>query len=159
MLVGELSRWGNRVDEVDALLPAADAALQWITDYGDKDGDGYVEYQRANDRGLHNQGWKDSWDAMRIASGALAPTPIALCEVQGYVYAALIARAHCATEANDDELAASLVERAEGLKRRFNQDFWVETDEGGYFAMGLDRDKNRIDGVGSNMGHCLWTGI
>jgi glycogen debranching enzyme len=159
MLIGELSRWGNRVDEVDALLPAADAALQWITDYGDKDGDGYVEYQRANDRGLQNQGWKDSWDSMRTASGQIAATPIALCEVQGYVYAALIARAHCATEADDTELAASLVERAENLKRRFNEDFWVDTDDGGYFAMGLDRDKNRIDGVGSNMGHCLWTGI
>jgi glycogen debranching enzyme len=159
MLVGELSRWGNRVEEVDALLPAADAALQWITDYGDKDGDGYVEYQRANDRGLQNQGWKDSWDSMRTRAGLLAMPPIALCEVQGYVYAALIARGHCATEAGDVELAASLVERAEELKRRFNQDFWVETDEGGYFALGLDRDKRPIDGLGSNMGHCLWTGI
>ena len=92
MLVGELSRWGNRREEVDALLPAADAALQWITDYGDKDGDGYVEYQRTTDRGSHNQGWKDSWDSMRNTDGTLANTPIALCEVQGYVYAALVAR-------------------------------------------------------------------
>jgi glycogen debranching enzyme len=159
MLIGELSRWGSRREEVDALLPAADAALQWITDYGDKDGDGYVEYQRTTDRGLQNQGWKDSWDAMRYLSGSLASSPIALCEVQGYVYAALIARGHCATEAGDHELAASLTARANDLKRRFNEDFWVETDAGGYFAMGLDRDKQRIDGIGSNMGHCLWTGI
>ncbi len=159
MLVGELSRWGSRRDEVDALLPAADAALQWIIDYGDKDGDGYVEYQRTTDRGLQNQGWKDSWDSMRSRDGSLAPTPIALCEVQGYVYAALIARSHCATEAGDEELAASLDERADQLKRRFNEDFWVETDDGGYFAMGLDRDKLPIDGIGSNQGHCLWTGI
>jgi glycogen debranching enzyme len=159
MLVGELSRWGSRREEVDALLPAADAALQWITDYGDKDGDGYVEYQRTTDRGLQNQGWKDSWDAMRFVSGSLASSPIALCEVQGYVYAALVARGHCATEAGDHELAASLTSRADELKRRFNEDFWVETDAGGYFAMGLDRDKQRIDGIGSNMGHCLWTGI
>jgi glycogen debranching enzyme len=159
MLVGELSRWGNRREEVDALLPAADRALQWITDYGDKDGDGYVEYQRTTDRGLQNQGWKDSWDSMRFADGSLAATPIALCEVQGYVYAALVARSHCATEAGDHELATSLSTRAEALKRRFNDDFWVETSDGGYFALGLDRDKKRIDGIGSNQAHCLWTGI
>jgi glycogen debranching enzyme len=159
MLVGELSRWGNKRDEVDALLPAADAALRWITEYGDRDGDGYVEYQRTTDRGLQNQGWKDSWDSMRYRDGSLAAPPIALCEVQGYVYAALRARMHCATEAGDHALAASLDARATDLKRRFNEDFWVETDDGGYFAMGLDRDKRPIDGLGSNQGHCLWTGI
>ena len=79
----------SRREEVDALLPAADAALAWITEYGDRDGDGYVEYQRTTDRGLQNQGWKDSWDSMRFADGSLAAPPIALCEVQGYVYAAL----------------------------------------------------------------------
>ena len=72
MLVGELSRWGNRREEVDALLPAADRALDWIFEYGDKDGDGYVEYQRTTDHGLQNQGWKDSWDSMRFADGTLA---------------------------------------------------------------------------------------
>lgn len=159
MLVGELSRWGSRREEVDALLPAADAALRWITEFGDRDGDGYVEYQRTTDHGLQNQGWKDSWDSMRFADGSLAATPIALCEEQGYVYAALIARGHCATEAGDHALAASLTARAAELKRRFNEDFWVDRDDGGYFALGLDRDKKRIDGVGSNMGHCLWTGI
>ncbi len=159
MLVGELSRWGSRREEVDALLPAADAALQWITDYGDRDGDGYVEYQRTTDHGLQNQGWKDSWDSMRFADGSLASTPIALCEVQGYVYAALIARSHSATEAGDDDLATSLTVRALDLKRRFNEDFWVDTPDGGYLAIGLDRDKKRIDGIASNMGHCLWTGI
>ena len=159
MLVGELSRWGNRREEVDALLPAADAALQWITDYGDKDGDGYVEYQRTTDRGLQNQGWKDSWDSMRNVDGTLANTPIALCEVQGYVYAAMIARSHCATEVGDIELATDLQARAAELKRRFNEDFWVDTPEGGYIALGLDRDKKPITGVGSNQGHCLWTGI
>ena len=91
MLVGELSRWGNRRAEVDALLPGGRPALEWITDYGDKDGDGYVEYQRTTDHGLQNQGWKDSWDSMRFADGTLAATPIALCEVQGYVYAAFVA--------------------------------------------------------------------
>jgi glycogen debranching enzyme len=82
-----------------------------------------------------------------------------LCEVQGYVYAALIARSHCATEAGDHVLASSLDARADELKRRFNEDFWVEAGDGGYFAMGLDRDKKLIDGIASNQGHCLWTGI
>jgi glycogen debranching enzyme len=159
MLVGELTRWGSRRSEVDALLPAADRALEWITEYGDKDGDGYVEYQRTSDRGLQNQGWKDSWDAIRFADGSLAQPPIALAEVQGYAYAALRARSHCATEAGDHELAASLRERAAELKRRFNRDFWVDAADGGYIALGLDREKRPIDGVGSNMGHCLWTGI
>ena len=103
MLIGELSRWGNRREEVDALLPAADRALDWITNYGDRDGDGYVEYQRTNDRGLENQGWKDSWDSTRFKNGKLAESPVALCEVQGYVYAALVARSHCATEAGDTD--------------------------------------------------------
>jgi glycogen debranching enzyme len=159
MLVGELMRWGNRRAEVDALLPAADKALAWITDYGDKDGDGYVEYQRMTDHGLVNQGWKDSWDSMRFADGALAQTPISLCEVQGYVYAALVARRHAATEMGQHDLAQSLHERSDDLKRRFNEDFWIDTDDGGYFAMGLDRNGKKIDGLGSNMGHCLWTGI
>jgi glycogen debranching enzyme len=159
MLVGELTRWGSRRAEVDALVPAADRALEWITDYGDKDGDGYVEYARASDHGLQNQGWKDSWDSMRFMDGSLAQPPIALCEVQAYVYAALIARSHIATEAGDDELANSLHQRALALKRRFNEDFWVDAGDGGYFALGLDRDGKKIDGIGSNMGHCLWAGI
>ena len=99
MVLGELQRWGSRQGDVDALLPAADRALEWIDRFGDQDGDGYVEYERASDRGLVNQGWKDSWDAIRFADGRLARAPIAMCEVQGYVYAALVARSHFATEA------------------------------------------------------------
>jgi glycogen debranching enzyme len=160
MLVGELSRWGNRQEDVDALLPAADAALEWIESrYGDPDQDGYVEYHRKTDHGLQNQGWKDSWDSMRFMSGRIAEPPIALCEVQGYAYAALIARSHIATEAGDDARAAKLIARADELKRRFNEDFWIDTPDGGYIALGLDCDKKKIDGIGSNQGHCLWTGI
>jgi glycogen debranching enzyme len=160
MLVGELSRWGNQREAVDALLPAADRAIDWMRDFGDKDGDGYIEYQRTSDRGLRNQGWKDSWDSMRFADAGLAEPPIALAEVQGYMYAALVARGHCATEAGDNALAARLHEEARVLRERFNRDFWIETgNSDGYFAIGLDRDKRQIDGVASNMGHCLWTGI
>src|SRR5438874_9781408 len=132
MLLGELRRWGLARELVDSLLPAADDAISWIETYGDRDGDGYIEYQRGSDRGLQNQGWKDSWDAIRFADGRLARPPIALCEVQGYVYAALVARSHFATESGDIPLAEKLRGRAEALKAAFNRDFWL--DEHGYFA-------------------------
>lgn len=157
MLLGELQRWGYKQSEVDALLPAADRALEWIDRYGDRDGDGYVEYERTSERGLRNQGWKDSWDGVSFASGEIAEPPVALCEVQAYVYAALVARSHFATEHGDLDRAEELKKRAAGLKEAFNRDFWLE--EQGWFAVGLDRDKRRIDSLTSNMGHCLWTGI
>jgi glycogen debranching enzyme len=159
MLLGELSRWGVRRDDVDALVPAADRAIEWMTQYGDRSGNGYVSYQRTNDRGLENQGWKDSWDGVRFRDGTLPQAPISLCEVQAYAYGALVARSHIATEAGDEARARELRERAHDLKTRFNGDFWIDTADGGYFAMGLDRDGRKIDAVASNMGHCLWTGI
>jgi glycogen debranching enzyme len=157
MLLGELHRWGGAREAVDELLPAADRALEWIDEFGDRDGDGYVEYLRTSDRGLRNQGWKDSHDALRFADGRLAEPPIALCEVQGYAYAALLARARIASEHGNDGYASELRRRAASLKQRFNADFWL--DEQGWLAMGLDRDKQPIDALTSNMGHCLWTGI
>jgi glycogen debranching enzyme len=157
MVLGELRRWGDRPQDVDELLPAADRALEWIDKFGDRDGDGYVEYQRATNRGLQNQSWKDAWDAIRFADGTLAQAPISTCEVQGYVYAAWLARAHFAAEHGDRARAATLRARAAELKRRFNQDFWLDEQE--WFALGLDRDKRPIDVLASNMGHCLWSGI
>ena len=157
MVLGELRRWGDRPEDVDDLLPAADRALEWIEHFGDRDGDGYVEYQRATDRGLENQAWKDSWDAVPFADGRLAQPPIAICEAQGYVYAALQARAHFAAEHGDHDRAATLRSRAAALKAAFNRDFWL--DEHDWFALGLDRDKQPIDALASNIGHCLWTGI
>ena len=157
MLLGELRRWGLATEVVDSLLPAADRALAWIDEYGDRDGDGYVEYQRSSDKGLGNQGWKDSWDAIRFADGRLARTPIAVCEVQGYVYGAYLARAHFADEVRDTATAAHYRAKAAALKTAFNRDFWME--DKGWFAMGLDCDKVPIDALASNIGHCLWTGI
>jgi glycogen debranching enzyme len=90
LLLGEVGGWGFDPETITALLPHADRALEWIRDYGDKDGDGYVEYERLNPRGLFNQGRKDSWDGINFADGTLAEPPIALCEVQAYVYAAYI---------------------------------------------------------------------
>jgi len=157
MLLGELRRWGLATEIVDQLLPHADRAMAWIEEFGDKDGDGYVEYQRSSDRGLYNQGWKDSWDGVRFANGDIARTPIALCEVQGYVYGAYLARMHFANEVGDTACVEKYRQKAVALKEAFNRDFWLE--DKGWFAMGLDADKRPIDALASNMGHCLWTGI
>ncbi|MGH9182769.1 MAG: amylo-alpha-1,6-glucosidase [Acidimicrobiales bacterium] len=157
MLLGEVRRWGLAAELVEELLPHADRALAWIAEHGDRDGDGFVEYRRAGPRGLRNQGWKDSWDGVRFADGRLGEGPIAMCEVQGYVYGAYVARAHFADEAGDEATAAVYRERAAALKQAFNREFWVE--DRGWFAMGLDGDKRPLDALTSNMGHCLWTGI
>jgi glycogen debranching enzyme len=157
MLLGELRRWGLGRESVEELLPNADRALEWIEGFGDADGDGYVEYHRATDRGLVNQGWKDSWDGIRYADGRIAQAPIALCEVQAYVYGAYLARAHFAFEANDTKLYERYRKKAADLKAAFNRDFWLE--DRGWFAVGLDADKRPIDSLTSNIGHCLWTGI
>ncbi len=157
IVLGELRRWGLSTEKVDELLPNADRALAWIERFGDVDGDGYVEYHRATDRGLVNQGWKDSWDAMRYADGTIARAPIELCEVQGYVYGAYLARAHFAFEMGDEGTYERYRAKARALKENFNRDFWLE--DRGYFAMGLDAHKKPIDALASNMGHCLWTGI
>jgi glycogen debranching enzyme len=157
MLLGELRRWGLAREAVDQLLPNAERALEWIEQFGDSDGDGYVEYQRATDRGLANQGWKDSWDAIRYADGRVAQAPIALCEVQAYVYSAYLARAHFAREEGDEATFDRFRAKATRLKENFNRDFWL--DDQGWYAVGLDADKKPIDSLASNMGHCLWTGI
>jgi glycogen debranching enzyme len=156
-LLGEVSRWGLGADVLGSLLPHADRALDWITQYGDRDGDGFVEYARATDRGLINQGWKDSWDGINFADGGLAEAPIALCEVQGYVYSAFISRAVLALDTGDRELAAHWRNRAVALKKQFNERFWLP--ERGYYAVALDRHKRPVDACTSNMGHCLWSGI
>jgi len=157
MTIGSVSRWGFAKDTIAALLPHADRALDWIRDYGDKDGDGFVEYERLNDQGLINQGWKDSWDGINFADGTLAEPPIALCEVQALVYTAYMARAWMAYDAGDAPLAARLNGEAAQLKKRFNEEFWMP--DRGYYAVALDGKKRQVDACASNMGQCLWHGI
>ncbi len=157
MLLGELQRWGYKDAVIAELLPHADRALEWIEQYGDADGDGFVEYCRKTSHGLANQGWKDSWDGINFADGTIAEPPIALAEVQGYVYAAYVARAQLAAAAGHPAGARHWRKKAKQLKRAFNEQFWLP--ERGWFAVGLDRDKRPIDALTSNMGHCLWTGI
>ena len=157
MLLGELARWGGDPALVAELLPHADRALHWITDVGDVDADGFVEYQRGTDQGLANQGWKDSWDGISFADGRLPTGPIALAEVQAYTYAALLARADLAGSAGDEEGRRRRCAEAVELKERFNAAFWMP--DRGWFAVALDGQKHRVDSLTSNIGHCLWTGI
>jgi len=157
MLLGELRRWGVEDTVVRALLPHADRALDWVEKFGDADGDGFVEYARSTSHGLANQGWKDSWDGVTFADGRIPEPPIALAEVQGYTYAAFVARSHFAAEAGDKATAQHWAEKARHLKEAFNETFWLP--DRGWFAMGLDGAKRPIDALASNMGHCLWTGI
>ncbi|BCW35852.1 amylo-alpha-1,6-glucosidase [Arthrobacter sp. StoSoilA2] len=156
-IIGSVSRWGFDKDTITALLPHADRALGWIRDYGDKDGDGFVEYERLNPKGLINQGWKDSWDGINFADGTLAEPPIALCEVQAYVYIAYLSRAWMAYDAGDTAFGDELTDRAAQLKKRFNEQFWIP--ERGYYAIALDGKKRQVDACASNMGHCLWFGL
>jgi glycogen debranching enzyme len=157
VLLDEAVRWGLDLEKARCLLPAADRALAWVTDHGDLDDDGFVEYQRKTDRGLLNQGWKDSSDSIPFADGRLARGPIALCEVQAYVYAAYQARAHLAEVLDDGPVAEDWGRRAARLREDFDAAFWMP--EHGYYALALDGKKRQVDALTSNIGHCLWGGI
>ncbi len=157
MTVGQVMRWCGPDAVTPELMGAVDRALDWITGPGDADGDGFVEYARKTPQGLRNQGWKDSWDGVSFADGRLADAPIALAEVQGYVYAALHARADLAEVFEDEHAARSWRERAGHLKRRFDEVFWLP--ERGWYAAALDHAKEPVDALTSSLGHLLWTGI
>jgi glycogen debranching enzyme len=159
VLLDEYERWSGDAELVRALEPNARAALVWIDEHGDLDGDGYVEYRRRNhDTGLANQCWKDSPDSMLFADGRAAGAPIACCEVQGYVYDAKRRCARLAREIwGDAELADRLEDQADALRRRFETDFWLE--ERGHYALALDAGKRALDSLTSNVGHLLWSGI
>jgi glycogen debranching enzyme len=139
------------------LLPAALRALEWIDRYGDLDGDGYVEYITHRPGGVKNQGWKDSADSVQYDDGDNAAAPIALVEVQGYVYQAKVGMARLLRRHGDSEKASALEREACELRARFNRDFWMEDE--GYFALALDREKRQVRAVSSNAGHSLWSGI
>lgn len=142
---------------VEELWPTAIAAMNWIDTVADIDGDGYVEYKRRTTRGLVNQGWKDSYDAISHADGALAEPPIALAEVQAYVYAALRGMARLARRLERSVETATWDARALRLQERFNRDFWLA--EEGTFALALDGQKRPCKVASSNAGQCLFGGI
>jgi len=159
ILLSEVWRWTDDAAFVRELREPAMRALRWIDEYGDLDGDGFVEYKRRSERGLVNQSWKDSGDSQRFHDGRFAEPPIAPCEVQGYVYDAKRRAAELAREVwRERELAKRLESQAEELKRRFDKAFWCE-DRGGFYTLALDAEKRRVDSLTSNIGHLLWTGI
>lgn len=141
----------------EQLWSNGERAIDWIERWGDSDGDTYVEYRRETTRGLANQGWKDSFDAISHADGSLARPPIALCEVQGYVHAAYTSMASVATRLGRDELAARLKQRAAALRSRFSHDFWLDSER--TVALALDGEKKPCRVMSSNAGHCLATGL
>jgi glycogen debranching enzyme len=157
ILLGATWDWTGDRALVDRLWPNALRALEWIDRWGDRDGDGFVEYERRTQGGLLNQGWKDSHDGIRDRHGVLARTPIALAEVQGYVYDAKRRTAALARMRGELDLAGRLDTEAEALRKRFEEQFW--SDDQNFYAMALDGDKRRMDSIGSNAGQCLWSGI
>ncbi len=159
VLLSEVWRWTDDSAFVRELKEPALAALRWIDEFGDRDGDGFVEYERKTPRGLENQSWKDSHDSQRFHDGTLAKTPIAPVEVQGYVYDAKLRTAELAREVwRDRPLAEKLEREAAELRSAFDERFWTDA-RGGYYVLALDGEKRQVDSMCSNIGHLLWSGI
>ena len=159
VLLAETWRWTDDAALAQRMREPAMLALEWIDRYGDRDGDGFVEYSRMVDSGLANQSWKDSGDSQRFQDGSFAEAPIASVEVQGYVYDAKRGLAEIAREVwREQELADRLEREADELRARFDEAFWVD-ERGGFYALALDGRKRPVDARSSNMGHLLWSGI
>lgn len=157
LLAAEYAHWTGDLETVRELLPNIERALEWIDSYGDRDGDGFVEYYQESSKGIANQGWKDSADSVVHEDGSFAAAPIALVEVQGYVYQAKSRLAPIAERLGLPELARRLAEEAERLKQSFDRAFWMEDER--FYAIALDADKRQVRSVTSNPGHLLMSGI
>lgn len=157
MLAGHYLKRTNDLDTIKNIWKNILDALAWIDNYGDIDGDGFVEYQRKAESGLSNQGWKDSHDSISYENGDLPTFPIALCEVQGYVYDAKLQSAYMAERLKDKTLAEKLKKEAEQLKRHFNDVFWDQELDS--YVIALDGEKSPCRVLSSNAGHALFSGI
>jgi glycogen debranching enzyme len=157
ILLSETFNWTADEELVEELLPAAYKALDWLDQYADLDHDGFVEYQRRSTKGLTNQGWKDSWDANIHRDGKIAQPPIALCEVQGYVYDAKYRMASLLRSFGDAQRADKWKKEASELARRFEKAFWMP--QRSFYAMALDGQKEQVQVISSNPGHLLFTRI
>ena len=153
----EAWRWTGDMDLVRRLLPVAEGCLRWIDDWGDRDGDGFQEYQTRSTRGYENMGWKDAGDSVPYLDGTLVKGPKALCELQGYVYDAWMRMAEVFDALNSPYRSAELRAKAARLHAQFNDTFWDEA--GGFYAYCLDGEKRPVLTVASNAGHLLWSGI
>ena len=156
-LLVDLVDWTGDLDLLTELTPNLLAALQWCDRFGDLDGDGFVEYQQHSAIGVHNQGWKDSYDSLTHTDGEIAPLPAALVEVQGYVYRAKSGLARIFRSLGQQVTADRLDAEARELRRRFNRAFWMPAEK--FYAQALDGDKRQVAAVSSNPGHSLWSGI
>src|SRR5215469_270721 len=157
-LLHDAWRWGMPAADVRALLPAMNGALAWMRDYGDADGDGLLEYLDESGRGLANQGWKDSTDAIRFSDGRIAAPPVTLCEVQGYAHQAAINGADL-LDAFDQPGGDEWRAWADRLAAKFRSSFWVADRAGPYPALALDKAKRQADALTSNIAHLLGTGL
>ncbi len=157
VVLHETWKWSGDRALIEQHRDTAERCLQWIDQYGDLDGDGFQEYQKRSPQGLDNQGWKDSGDSVVYPDGSLAKAPIALCELQGYVYDAKCRMAEVFEALGEQERAAALRQDANELRQRFEAAFWDEDE--GIYCFGLDDQKRQIRSVASNAGHCLWSGI
>ena len=142
---------------IERHLPNAEACLTWIDKYGDRDGDGFQEYQTRSTAGYENVAWKDSGDAVMYPDGTLVRGPKALCELQGYVYDAWLRMAEIYDELGNKRRANALRKKAAALFEKFNEDFWDE--QSGFYAFALDGEKKKVLSAASNVGQCLWSGI
>ena len=157
MLAGAYFDYSMDVDFLKEIWPNVLAALDWMDTYGDVDKDGFIEYQAKSQRGLTQQGWKDSHDSVFYRDGVLAVPPIALCEVQAYAYGAKKAAARIASYLGFSDLAEVLERKAGRLRDQFEREFW--DNELGCYVLALDGEKKPCRVRSSNAGHCLWTGI
>jgi glycogen debranching enzyme len=157
VLLVELLHWTANVDLLSELAPNVMAALKWVDEYGDLDGDGLVEYKQHGRIGVRNQGWKDSWDSLLEEHGEPAPLPAALVEVQGYVHHAKSGLARIFRRLGQLDRAEKLETEAEQLRARFEKAYWMPNER--FYAQALDRDKRQVASISSNPGHCLWSGI
>jgi glycogen debranching enzyme len=157
ILLHETWRWTGDTDLVRGLMPNAERALEWIARFGDQDGDGFVEYARTSAKGLVNQGWKDSGDGVPFPDGRLPEPPIALVEVQGYVYDAKLRMAELYRHLGQSERAAALRKEASELRSRIRSAYWME--KLGMFALALDGAKRPVPTATTNAGHLLWSRV
>jgi glycogen debranching enzyme len=157
ILLHETWRWTGDMSLIRELLPCARAALDWMDKYGDLDGDGFVEYASKSPRGLVNQGWKDSWDGIPYPDGAIPDPPIALVEVQGYVYDAKRRMSAVFGALGDSARCTGLREDAERMRQRIVDHFWME--DAGTFALALDGKKRPLRTIASNAAHLLWSRV
>ncbi len=153
----EMMDWLNDQDLFVELLPSLLSALKWVDHYGDSDHDGFIEYAERASGGVRNQGWKDSSDSLLYPDGRPAELPVALVEVQGYVYQAKVGLSRIFERLGQSVMAERLAREAAELRRRFELSFWLDKEQ--FYAQGLDRNKTPIPSITSNPAHCLWAGI